>query len=181
MDLFLGLDLSLTCTGVVILTDTIHTNKSDDIVFQGTLDPASYKEEIRLGYLYTSLKGILEKHPIRFAGVEGAAYQKEGRLYELGQWAGVVYLLFWEFSIPFIEITPSQVKKYLTGKGAGSKSTILLDIYKIHGIEFRNDNIADAYGVCLAARDYFLNTPSYNYQKEVIASLKKRYNKKTLI
>lgn len=47
-----------------------------------------------------------------------------------------------EFS--FFVVSPSQLKKYVTGKGIGQKSLILREVYKKWGIDAGDDNQADA-------------------------------------
>jgi Holliday junction resolvasome RuvABC endonuclease subunit len=49
--------------------------------------------------------------------------------------------------IPYIEISPNGLKKFVTGKGSGKKEVIMLEAYKRWGIEGTNDEV-DAY--CLA-------------------------------
>lgn len=48
---------------------------------------------------------------------------------------------------PYI-IPPTMIKKYVTGKGTGvQKNQILLNVYKKWGVEFTDDNAADAYAI----------------------------------
>lgn len=71
-------------------------------------------------------------------------------------------------------VTPTQLKKFATGKGTGvSKSQILLSVYKTWGAEFTDDNAADSYvlakiAVCFHHPQYIKNRA----QDEVIAKLR---------
>jgi Holliday junction resolvasome RuvABC endonuclease subunit len=47
---------------------------------------------------------------------------------------------------PFV-IPPMTLKKYASGKGTAKKQEMLLQIYKRWGIEFLDDNAADAYAL----------------------------------
>ena len=45
---------------------------------------------------------------------------------------------------PFFVAAPTQLKKFLTGKGNAQKSSIIMEVYKRWGIECPDDNQADA-------------------------------------
>jgi Holliday junction resolvasome RuvABC endonuclease subunit len=46
-----------------------------------------------------------------------------------------------------LQVPPMTLKKYATGKGTSKKQEMLLQIYKRWGIEFNDDNAADAYAL----------------------------------
>jgi hypothetical protein len=46
-----------------------------------------------------------------------------------------------------LQIPPMTLKKYATGKGTAKKQEMLLQIYKRWGVEFNDDNAADAYSL----------------------------------
>lgn len=48
-------------------------------------------------------------------------------------------------------IPPTTLKKYATGKGTAKKQEMLLQIYKRWGVEFSDDNAADAYALARLA------------------------------
>ena len=54
-------------------------------------------------------------------------------------------------------IAPGTLKKFVCGKGKGhaKKNLMLLKVYKNWGIEFDDDNLADAYSLArMALEDY---------------------------
>lgn len=79
----------------------------------------------------------------------------------LGELAGMVKLSCWTYFdgnmnsvIPYpdhlrvpLQIPPMTVKKYAAGKGNAKKQEMLMQIYKRWGIEFNDDNAADAYAL----------------------------------
>lgn len=83
----------------------------------------------------------------------------------LAQLAGVIRVSIWDYFdgnlysvIPFEEhvrkpylIPPSTLKKYATGKGNSKKQEMLLQMYKRWGVEFTDDNAADAYALARLA------------------------------
>jgi hypothetical protein len=54
-----------------------------------------------------------------------------------------------------LQIPPMTLKKYATGKGTAKKQEMLLQIYKRWGVEFNDDNAADAYALGRLAAEAF--------------------------
>lgn len=50
-----------------------------------------------------------------------------------------------------LKIPPMTLKKYASGKGNAKKQEMLLQIYKRWGVEFNDDNAADAYALARVA------------------------------
>lgn len=70
----------------------------------------------------------------------------------LNKVCGVTEMLLWfTLNQSFQEITPTEVKKYVTGYGRADKSEIAeaIDNYCTHA-QFRDDNESDACGVVIA-------------------------------
>lgn len=57
-----------------------------------------------------------------------------------------------------LQIPPMTLKKYATGKGTAKKQEMLLQIYKRWGIEFNDDNAADAYSLARLATGHSIST-----------------------
>ena len=66
-----------------------------------------------------------------------------------------------------LQVSPSQLKKYITGKGRAEKNQILLHTYKRWGVEFANDNAADSFGLAKIAAGEAKNKA----QEEVLKAL----------
>lgn len=83
----------------------------------------------------------------------------------LGELSGLVKITCWWYFdgtnnsvIPYpphlrvpLQIPPMTLKKFAAGKGNAKKQEMLLQIYKRWGIEFNNDNAADAYALARLA------------------------------
>ena len=66
----------------------------------------------------------------------------------LGELGGMVKLCLRDFGVYPLIVPPTNLKKYVTGKGNGiSKSQMLLFVYKKWGVEFTDDNAADSYSL----------------------------------
>jgi Holliday junction resolvasome RuvABC endonuclease subunit len=110
--------------------------------------------------------------------IEGYAFSMHSRsvtgLAELG---GVVRLALHDAQIPFLEIPPSQLKKYLTGRGNAPKQIMLKEVFKRYGPEgdIDDDNIADAFallqlGCALVDRP---TRPLVQFQEQVVNDIVK--------
>ena len=51
-----------------------------------------------------------------------------------------------------VEVPPSTLKKFVTGKGNAKKDQMMLAIYKRWGTEFDNNDAADAYALAQYGR-----------------------------
>lgn len=121
------------------------------------------------------------REEIDFVVMEGYANgAKFGR--ELaGELGGVVKLVVLDTikQTPLI-VPPTSLKKFVTGKGNAKKNEMLLGVYKQWGVEFSDDNQADAYALekfGLAYLDVVANgafdSGYYKYQIEAIEAVRK--------
>lgn len=53
----------------------------------------------------------------------------------------------WERDIPWVEVPPSTLKKFVTGHGAAKKSQVIAAVSRRWGVNCEDDNEADAYGL----------------------------------
>jgi Holliday junction resolvasome RuvABC endonuclease subunit len=92
--------------------------------------------------------------------MEGTVLQSQAASI-LGELAGITKMALYIFfdarvkpncSLP-LQIPPMTLKKYATGKGTAKKQEMLLQIYKRWGVEFNDDNAADAYALARLAAD----------------------------
>ena len=101
----------------------------------------------RLKDIQVHIMEILFNFEIVDVAMEGYAFgsQMANMLGELG---GMVKLTLLDFGIYPLIVPPTNLKKYVTGKGNGvPKSQMLLYVYKKWGVEFTDDNAADSYSL----------------------------------
>lgn len=68
-----------------------------------------------------------------------------------------------------LQVAPTMLKKYVTGKGTGvQKNQMLLHTYKRWGVEFNDDNAADSYGLARIAAQL----GETKYEQEVLGKLR---------
>lgn len=179
MQSYLGLDLSLTGTGVAII-DSNYT-----ITNISKLETAAFGAE-RLSNLAKQLRSILSvQNNIKLACIEGPSYLSEkGHLFEIGEWTGCVKCILFDLGIKYIVATPQQNKKYVLGKApkeGSKKELIILDIYKKFGEEIRENNMADAYVLSRIAHDLDIDAKDLPpYQQEVIKAIRQSKRKENI-
>jgi len=66
----------------------------------------------------------------------------------LGELSATVKLtLYRRWEVLPLQVPPMTLKKYATGKGNSKKQEMLMQVYKRWGVEFNDDNAADAYAL----------------------------------
>ena len=80
--------------------------------------------------------------------------------------------MFAEKGIRYLEVAPTQLKKFATGKANASKEEIAVAAYKKWGIECRTNDETDAAVLVYIGLAYMGNTDGLAvYQQEVIDAL----------
>jgi crossover junction endodeoxyribonuclease RuvC len=142
----MGVDTS-TKTGYVILDD------SGGIVKVGVLryPPRTNRFARYAGYA-RDVYDLVDAYGVDLVIIEG--YSFAGKFinsvqYELG---ACIRMRLYQEEVPFIEIPPTSLKKFVTGKGNAKKDLILLGVYKRWDFDTEDDNEADAYGLAQFGR-----------------------------
>jgi len=168
----LGIDLSLCNTGCVYLNKKKYTAISIKTKKTGN---APLQELKRLLHIINAVN-IAE---IDIAVIEGLPFGMV-RSVSLMQLAGLNYLMrnfLHNNKKQFVIVPPTQLKKYVTGKGNCGKEVMLLETYKRYGVSFTDNNLCDAYGLAqigLAILDK--NTKKLTkIQREIINKLKVQF------
>lgn len=113
----LALDLSLTCTGYVT---------PDGDVGQHTFAEKGVR---RLYHAREWIKATAADADI--VAIEGYSYASRGRAsISLGELGGVVRTTLYELRVPSVEVPPSCIKKYATGRGNAGKEEVLVEAVK---------------------------------------------------
>jgi len=128
----LAIDPSLTGTGICLYdgsTHTIHTK---------------LRGPERLQWIRDAI--IDRTLAIRLVVIEGYSYGSKGAaVVNIGELGGVLRLAIYERQIPLVEIPPSCLKKYATGKGNASKDDVLQAGVMRSGHTFADNNACDAW------------------------------------
>lgn len=148
--MIVGIDPSLTGTGVVILDDGGY------MVTQ-KLIATSLKDciEKRFDSIISDIKNLFFDNGTDYKiYIEGISFNSKGN--NLAQICGLHYFIRWNLWLHKYQVKvvpPKTLKKHITGTGNGKKNLMLLKVYKKWGIEFDDDNLADAYGLARMGYD----------------------------
>lgn len=165
----IGIDPSLTSTGVVVLVN----GKIKDKYLVETKPTNNYYDEIRR--LIKISESFSLDGKIDLVVVEGIAYGIK-KASALAQLCGLNYLIrkrLIEAEIPFVIVAPTTLKKFITGNGTAAKEELMLDVLKRFGVTLRDNNLCDAYGLAMIGYTLKKNNPKVTkFQKEVLELLK---------
>ena len=145
---YIGIDLSLSGTGVVVLDD-------DGQMIENHLISTTPKQTIEERILEISNKivEIRNRYKLCTFFIEGLSFGSRGqKMLELAALHYYVRIDIFCSHHDYHVIPPTKVKKYITGKGNCEKNLMLLKAYKKWNVEFDNDNVCDAF--CMAKYGY---------------------------
>lgn len=146
---FCGIDASLTSSGFCkIVGNKIH---SDTIKTKPDSFPTDLERYLHISDTITenipsdvSMVCIEDFYTPRNSAQFGSAMS----LISLGT---IIRVSLLKRGIPFFVVAPLTLKKYATGKGCGPKDVIMLHLFKRYGMEFKDNNQADAFALSLIA------------------------------
>jgi Holliday junction resolvasome RuvABC endonuclease subunit len=140
-----GLDLSMTETGLVVsMPGAPHGMENQVIKPRAVRDRRLSEIKSRVMAEMEGVEFVLiEKLPphLKSAGITGMVQ-------------GVIREALLEQGIPYGDIGPTSLKLFATGRGGASKTDMALAAMKRSGLEFRNDNVCDAWWLWVAANEY---------------------------
>lgn len=147
--MFLGLDLSLTGTGVCILDDDgelvlatkiTSTPCSDDIVSRFN----------RFTDISNNILSVIKPYSeaIRCVSIEMYSFLSNGKITQLVESGTIIRMMLMNTLSNCVikEVTPQSLKKFIAGdiKGERKKDIIIKEVYKRFNIDVNDDNEADA-------------------------------------
>jgi len=176
----MGLDASLTSSGIAIVSAADAELKHHQVITVNKRDMA------RLKAIREEVNELIHRHSVKLVSLEGYAFARANQAHQIGELGGTLKLFFFDNDIPFIIITPGQVKKYATGKGNAKKPEMAVGVYKKWGVEFPTDDETDAFvlakiGEALVQRahDELYSDSTMpeltKYQREVVNDLWKKW------
>lgn len=145
----IGLDLSITATGIANADGEMSTVKTDDKTGDRRLLMIRDHVAAELGGLDLAMIEDLPMHA-KAAGITAMAH-------------GVVRPLLIEGGIRYGLVTPAALKMYATGKGTATKSDMRMELFKRAGLDVADDNQVDAWWLRALGLDHLghpvLNLP----------------------
>ena len=170
----LGLDISLTATGVVLLEKFPGMRPRTDFadVVQSTAQEERYA---RIDRVATEVFAKIVDGSPDVIVIEGLGQGGHGHVQafvKVVELSGLIKLMLWANDYAWVEVPPSSLKKFVAGKGSTAKGGMCRAVEANWGFATKNDNLADAYGLAavgLALRGSLALKP---HQIEVLDGLK---------
>lgn len=165
----IGLDLSLTATGIAYADGTTATIKTDQkdgdrrlLHIEGVVLWAAGECQGPMGADMWPDLAVIEDLPInaKGAGITGMVQ-------------GVVRALLIRAGVPYVLIPPGTLKKYATGNGGATKADMRVALLQRTGVDLRDDNQVDAAWLRFMGLDW-LGHPVVNLpkaQREALAKV----------
>jgi len=166
----IGLDLSLTSTGVVVLDNGVVRKLVD-----GTYERAARPGAMTLSSKHRGVERLIDLSNQlgeaigQFINMETAAWvfgfplaviegysmgSRSGQAFSIGEWGGVARVRLRQMGISYIVVPPSTLKKFTTGKGNAQKDEMRLHVYKKWGFEHKANDVVDAYALARFGEAY---------------------------
>ena len=176
----LGLDLSLTGTGVIILEDGKIAKRH--LIKSKPVGDLPLNEVRRIRKIVEEIEMIISENEIQIAVIEGLAFMVRNAtaLVQLSALNYMVRGVLDDYNIPFVIVAPTSLKKFATGSGGSKKDVMLIEVFKRWGVTILDDNENDAFCLAKVGEELIIGKPEKlpQYQQEVLALLKKQYEKK---
>lgn len=110
---------------------------------------------------------------VKLVAIEGQVVFKGAATLVLAEIQTLIRHMLWKHAVTWVEVTPSQLKKFTTGKGVAPKDVMRLESYKRWDFEHPSDNVVDAHALAtVAAALSGLWSPTCKAQEEVLAKIK---------
>lgn len=142
--MIVALDLSLT--GTAVCADG-HTD---------VLNPGTRRGHERLAWILDRIHDWTHQPDLQLVAIEGYSYASRAtQAHKTGELGGLVRHHLWARDIPYIDVPPSSVKKYATGRGNADKDAVIHAAIRRGGDLYRghtNDE-ADAWWIWALACD----------------------------
>lgn len=171
--LVVGIDPSLTALGLAVgrTTEDMRIEElsskgktSDDVRARLT------RYEALAAEIFTRIDSIEARPSIVL--LEGYSYASSGSTVILGEFGGVLRLLLVRSGLRVVDVPPSTLKRWATGKGNAGKAAVVSALTKRYGRTFETDNEADAFGLAVIALQLTgASEPANAAQREAIAQL----------
>jgi len=175
-----GLDLSMSATGFCVKRGaeiTVGTIKTKPKDFENDLDRLKHIRDKVMAQIPSDVDMICIED--FFTPANRA---QTGAAIKLAMLGTLVRVAVYDAGYPFYIPVPSQIKKFVTGKGTSQKNIVVREVYKRWGIDADDDNQADACGMAHMAASLVEGLKLEGrpkYQEEVVQKVladRPRYN-----
>ena len=161
----IGIDPSLTSTGVAVGTETWTI-------------ASKLKGMERSNEIVTEINGIVGSHPDPHVFIEGYSFSsRNSHAHALGELGGCIRLDLWRSGIPYTDVPPTVRAKFATGRGNASKNEVVSSVSARTGIAWIGkgaDDMCDAW-ILQEIGLHLLGEPRHEWPTKHIESLTKLF------
>lgn len=151
--MFVGMDPSYNGFAIIVIDK--NANIIEQKLFASNSELEVEEQLIELESEYKFVANILSLHSVY---IEGPSYASKGSfVLQMGALHYIIRLMLKIKNINYKIIAPGTLKKFVTGSGRAKKDLMLLKVYKKWGVEFDDDNLADAYSLARLALEEYKN------------------------
>ena len=155
----LGLDPGIAILGfgsIICQTEVADDANLDLVGLQdfGVIEtPAKTDFSDRLCIIYEDLHAVIDEIKPDLVAIEKLFFNRMSHTITVAQARGVMMLVLGQAGIPYVEFTPPEVKKALTGYGNAQKIEVQEAVARELSLDFlpRPDDAADALAIALTA------------------------------
>lgn len=163
MTRYVGIDPSGE-TGMVIL------DKDGNYLDGFEIAPVAANKTVKICEIVEEIMENLENGDV--ITIEGFSFGSKGKGVDFQFGLGhAIRLELYRSDIKWIEVTPTQVKKFATGKGTTKKENMILPIMRHWKFEHESNNVRDAFVLAQIARSARSGVYVTEYQKDVVEAI----------
>jgi crossover junction endodeoxyribonuclease RuvC len=158
----LGIDPGTTRIGWALLKSSKNNIKPIDY---GCWETSQKTQGQRLVKISKDLNALIKKHKPSIIAIEKVFFFKNAKtVMSISEAIGVIILIIQKNNLPYIELTPLEIKRNLIGYGRADKKDVQKTIQYFFSLEVmpKPDDIADALAVALAGINKIKEYPKQN-------------------
>jgi Holliday junction resolvasome RuvABC endonuclease subunit len=147
---YLGLDMSKTGTGLVVLSSSV---KGTEVADSFTISAKAGQDRVAfLMQLSNELDRVMARYKPVMACIEGYAHAAKFQAHYLGEIGGIARLSLYSNLVKFAEVAPASLKQFVMGmSGKADKKEMVRMVKSRWGFATKDHNLADAYGLARLA------------------------------
>lgn len=127
---------------------------------------------VRASRLVEGAVDLTQKLRAELVVIEGYSYGSAGNAKDIVELGGALRYRMWAAGLVVLEVPPSTLKKWATGKGNADKTFVATELTRLYGRAFVSNNQSDAFALCEIGRQVVgLGEPATAAQREAITKL----------
>lgn len=149
--IIIGIDPGTSRTGYAIVK---YTRGEAKIIDFGCWELSEFDALTRLEKIFKNLDRLIKDHQPDLLGIEELFFFKNAKtVMKISEARGVILLAAKRNKIKIVELTPLQVKQYMTGYGRADKKQIQQLVKNYFNLDKipKPDDAADALAICIAS------------------------------